>query len=171
MHSFSTGTRGEQSTSQQMIPFSPLQLKQHLFTIVNVRANPEGKPDGPVQLNQHVVHLPVPGKSNQWQVELYINIHSGDAKRLFCYELELHVVGIVEVHGEMEKEKREAIAAVNGLSLLYGAAREMVMNITARSPHGPYCLPSLNFAEVLKQAKPGPLPLALATASAAVTAQ
>ena len=142
-----------------MIPLSPLQLRQHLFTIVNVRANPAGKPDGPVQLHQHVVHLPVPGQSNQWQVELYVNSHSGSAKHPFCYEIELHVVGIVEVSGDMEKEKREAIAAVNGLSLLYGAAREMVLNITARAPHGPYCLPSLNFAEVLKHAKPGPLPV------------
>ena len=150
-----------------MIPLSPLQLKQHLFTIVNVRANPAGKPDGPIELHQHVVHLPVPGKAHQWQVELYINIHSGNAKHPFCYELELHVVGIVEVNGDMDKEKREAIAAVNGLSLLYGAAREMVLNITARAPHGPYCLASLNFAEVLKQAKPGPLPLAVSTGTAA----
>jgi len=131
-----------------------------LFTIVNVRANPEGTPDGPVRLNQHVLHLPVKGKPNEWQVELYIQHVSGDPKHPFCYEVELHLVGIVEVHGQMEKEKRETIAAVNGLSLLYGAAREMVLNITARAPHGPFCLPSLNFAEVLKQAKPGPPPVA-----------
>ena len=154
-----------------MIPFSPLQLKQHLFTIVNVRANPDGTTKGKVQLNQHVVHLPVKGKPNHWQVELNIRHLSCDAKRPFCYDFELHVVGIVEISDTVEKEKRETIAAVNGLSLLYGAAREMVLNITARAPHGPFCLPSLNFAEVLKQAKPGPLPPAMTTTFEAVTAQ
>lgn len=150
-----------------MIPLSPLQLKQHLFTIVNVRTHPEGTPAGPVRLNQHVVHLPVKGKPNEWHVELFIQHMSGDGKHPFCYDVELHLVGIVEVHGRMDQEKREVIAAVNGLSLLYGAAREMVLNITARAPHGPFCLPSLNFAEVLKQAKPGPMPVAAPTVTAA----
>jgi preprotein translocase subunit SecB len=151
-----------------MIPLSPLQLKQHLFTVVNVRANPDGKPNGPVRLDQHVVHLPVSGEQNQWQLEIFLNHRSADPKHLFCYEVELHVVGIVEMSDEVAKEKREIIAAVNGLGLLYGAAREMVLNIAARGPHGPFCLAALNFAEVLKQAKPGPLPLTAWTEPATV---
>jgi hypothetical protein len=139
-----------------MIPLSPLQLKHHVFPVVNIRSNPSGTQDGPIHFNQHVVHLGVPEKPNLWQVELHVNQQSADAKRPFCYEVEIHVVGIVELNEAVEKDKREIVAAVNGLSLIYGAAREMVMNITARAPHGPYCLPSLNFAEVLKQAKRAP---------------
>ncbi len=151
------------------IPLSPLQLKQHLFTVVNVRTNQHGRQDGPVHLDQHVVHVRTPDEPNRWHLELFLNHRSADAKHPFCYEVELHVIGIVEVHDSIEKGKREVIAAVNGLSLLYGAAREMVLNITARAPHGPFCLPSLNFAEVLKQAKPGPPPVDVTTASAVVT--
>ena len=71
-----------------MIPFSPLQLKQHLFTIVNVRTNPEGTPAGTVRLNQRVVYVPAKGKTNEWHVELFIQHVSGDAKHPFSYDIE-----------------------------------------------------------------------------------
>lgn len=138
------------------IPLSPLQLKQHLFTAVNVRTNQEGRKDGPVILDQHVVHQRISEKPDRWHLEIHLNHRSAEAKHPFFYDVELHIIGIVEVDDTIDLKKRDVVAAVNGLSLLYGAAREMVLNITARAPHGPFCLPSLNFLEVLSQATPGP---------------
>lgn len=141
-----------------MIPISALQLKQHFFPVVNVRANASGKENANTALDQHVICLPVIGKANHWHLELFLNQRSVDPKKPFLYDFEFHVVGVVEVSDQTPAEKRQAFAAVNGLSLLYGAAREMLLNVTARSVFGPLNLPSLNFTEVLKQAKPGPLP-------------
>ena len=140
-----------------MTTFSPLQLKGHAFPIVNIRANPDGSRDGKLGINQSLSFLPVPETPNQWQLELRISFGSAEATK-FLYEAEIHVVGVVEIGGEMESERKEQIAAVNGLSLLYGAVREMILNITARSIHGPWCIPSLNFTEVLKLAQQRPLP-------------
>lgn len=154
-----------------MIPLSPLQLKNHFFPVVNVRANESGKMDGHVALNQHVEYVPIDGKPNFWHLELFLNQRSVDSKKPFYYEIELHVVGVVEVSEKITKDKIEPIAAINGLSMLYGAAREMILNVTARSAHGAFSLPSLSFAEVLKQAKAGPTPTAeqqLATPAAKV---
>ena len=71
----------------------------------------------------------------------------------FCYEADIVAVGVVEVMGEIPSERREAIAAVNGLSVLYGACREMLINITARSIFGPVTIPTLNFQKALEEAK------------------
>lgn len=36
---------------------------------------------------------------------------------------------------------------VNGLSILYGAIRELCTTITSRMPHGAICLPGANFLD------------------------
>ena len=37
--------------------------------------------------------------------------------------------------------------------MLYGACREMIVNVTARSVFGPCSIPSVNFAQVIKEAQ------------------
>ncbi len=139
-----------------MIPLSPLQLKSHVFPVINLRANPTGTHEGKINLDQHLVCVPVEGQANHWQLEIFLHQKSIDSAKPFFYDFDIHVAGIVEVMGELPSEKREQLVQVNGLGLLYGAAREMVLNLTARSVFGPFCLPSLNFLEALKQAKPSP---------------
>jgi len=119
---------------------------------VSVRANPNGTPTGKIAVDQHVLCLPVPEAPNYWNLQLQLFIHSSDQNSPFCYEIEIHSMGVVELTGDFPSEKREAIAAVNGLGLLYGACREMLINITGRSIYGAYSIPSLNFAQVLKEA-------------------
>jgi hypothetical protein len=41
---------------------------------------------------------------------------------------------------------REELIRVTGASMLYGACREMLANLTARSTHGMSTLPSVSFA-------------------------
>ena len=141
-----------------MISLSPLQLKSHVFPVINLRANPTGTHEGGINLDQHLVCVPVPNEKNQWQLEVFLHQKSIDAKKPFFYDIDIHVVGIIEVVGELPEKTRDQIVQVNGLALLYGAAREMVLNVTARSVFGPFCLPSINFLEALKHAKPSPKP-------------
>lgn len=131
---------------------SPLQLKTHSFPLVIVRANENGKTTGICGVNQQVSCVPVPGVPNHWNVQLRLDIHSIDPNNPFCYESEIFAIGVVEVTGDYTPEKREQIAAVNGLGILYSACREMLLNITARSVYGPYSIPSLNFSKVLQEA-------------------
>jgi preprotein translocase subunit SecB len=132
---------------------SPLQLKSHSFAVVSVRANPNGKPTGGTALDQQVFCLPVPETPNHWNLQLKLALRSVDQSNPFCYEFEIVAIGVVELTGDFPPEKREAIAAVNGLGILYSACREMLLNVTARSVYGPFNIPSLNFAKVIEEAK------------------
>lgn len=132
---------------------SPLQLKHHAFPVVSVRANPKGKATATSAIDQQVACVPVEGIPNHWNLQLQISLHSTDANNPFCYEAEIVAIGVVELTGEVPAERREAIAAINGLSLLYSACREMLLIITARSIHGAFTIPSLNFQKVLQEAQ------------------
>jgi Preprotein translocase subunit SecB len=132
---------------------SPLQLKSHWFSLVNVHANPNGKPTAPTSATQEIGFLPIAGQPNHWNLQLVLKLASADQNNPFFYELEIHAFGVVELSGEVPVEKRESIAVINGLGILYGACREMIMNVTARSIYGPCSIPSLSFAQVLKEAQ------------------
>jgi preprotein translocase subunit SecB len=132
---------------------SPLQLKSYCFPIVNVRANPNGKATALTSAQQEVGFFPVPGQPNHWNLQLAVKLASADANNPFFYEVEIHALGVVEMSGDVPAEKRETLAVVNGLGILYGACREMLMNVTARSLFGPCSIPSLSFAQVLQEAK------------------
>jgi hypothetical protein len=133
--------------------FSVLQVKTYSFPVVSVRANPNGKATANSAAEQQVACLPMSGVANHWSLELRLFLHSVDASAPFIYEIEIHAIGVVVVSEEVVQEKREAIAAVNGLGLLYSACREMILNITSRSVYGALSIPSLNFAKVLEDAR------------------
>jgi preprotein translocase subunit SecB len=74
---------------------------------------------------------------------------STDAQKPFIYEADVAIQGVVEVQQNFPTERREQLAVVNGLSLLYSAIREMLLMMTARSGHGPMCVPTLSFIEIV----------------------
>lgn len=68
------------------------------------------------------------------------------------YVIDIGVHGVVRMHFIQNKsdlaEDRRQRAVVNGISLLYGVAREMVSTITSRAIHGLMLLPALNFSDL-----------------------
>ena len=95
----------------------------------------------------------MPETPNHWNLQLQLLLHSADQNNPFFYEAEIHAIGVVELVGDFSPEKREEIAAVNGLGILYSACREMLLNVTARSVYGAFTIPSLNFQKVIQEAK------------------
>jgi len=132
-----------------MTPLSPLQLRHSCFTHISVAANPTGTPSGQVSLDPVVSLQNNPENANQWLLSLRVIMKSTDPQKPFIYEADVAIQGVVEVHESFPAERREQLAAVNGLGLLYSAIREMLLMMTARSGHGPMCLPTLNFVEVV----------------------
>jgi preprotein translocase subunit SecB len=136
--------------NMSLIPISPLQLKSHSFPIIRLQAMPGGKNTSQTSFNRNVSFIPLPERPNEWQLELTIKIASVDPTNPFLYDLEVIVIGIVEVRAELPEEQKKQIAVVNGFSILYGAVREMVINLTCRSPYGPLTIPTITFTGVLK---------------------
>jgi len=131
-----------------MIPLSPLQLKQHYFTVISLKAAAKPAKDGKPNLDPTVGCMADPKLANHWRLSLHIKLESASPEKPFAYEGEIEIQGLVEIHDCIDAGKREQVAKVNGTSLLYSAAREMLLNLTARSAHGALCLPTLNFQEV-----------------------
>lgn len=65
------------------------------------------------------------------------------------YLLDMTALGLIEVNDQVEQEKRADLAAVNGASLIYGAIRELVTTLTARSVAGLFVLPTMDFRDHL----------------------
>lgn len=69
------------------------------------------------------------------------------------YGLEIEAVGYFHYSGGDEYQNEDRFRAVrqSGYQILYGAIREMVSNLTARSRHGLLHLPARNFGKIAEQ--------------------
>jgi preprotein translocase subunit SecB len=83
---------------------------------------------------------------------LTLQLGSEEATKPFAYEAELKLQGLVQVNDGFLEERKELLALVNGFSILYSAAREMLLNITARSGKGALTLPTISFVNLVKDA-------------------
>lgn len=74
----------------------------------------------------------------------------GDEKDALPYEIEIEASGYFRYVGgeEFKEERRFRAVRFSGYQILYGAIREMVCNLTARSRHGLWHLPARNFGAI-----------------------
>ncbi|MFC4296746.1 hypothetical protein ACFO0J_01670 [Castellaniella hirudinis] len=63
------------------------------------------------------------------------------------YTIDIQVMGFFEYRGSDTEDQADDLVVVNGLSILYGAIRELCMTLTSRMPHGAICLPGANFLD------------------------
>lgn len=147
---------------------SPLQLLEYTFDGISVMpvegyvADPEfstGLVFFPGKLaisaDTELVMLDEQASYSDFGVELTLRVGPKEDKQA-PYQIQATVRGVVRMHLKQatgQQEERRLRALVNGVSLLYGAAREMISNITSRSSHGQLLLPSLSFAD-LANSKP-----------------
>ncbi len=78
-----------------------------------------------------------------WQVALKV-VFCGKNSEPALYHGHIEFEGIFEVHPEVPEDKTEELVRMNGGAVLYGAIRELVMNLSARSKHGPFELPTID---------------------------
>lgn len=142
------------------LPLSPLQLKEHGFTIVRIQAIEGGSPKADPSLKPAIWFEHA--AANKWRLALTLHLGSEDPAKPFAYEAELKLQGLVEVADGFLQDRKEQLALVNGFSILYSAAREMLLNITARSVYGAVTLPTISFvklvADTLKPKEEPPKP-------------
>jgi preprotein translocase subunit SecB len=148
------------------LPLSPLQLQKYGFTTVRVEAIKDGSATAEPCLKPTIWFEPLPEKADHWQLFLTLILTSSDPANRFAYEVEIKLQGLVQVNEGFPPAKKEQLALVNGFSILYSAAREMLLNITSRSPKGAVALPTVSFVKLVDEAlkqkaeaeKPTPAP-------------
>jgi preprotein translocase subunit SecB len=163
---------------------SPLQLLQCSFESVNVIAtldfdntnrdpsfvfNPKGMQ---ISSETAVQNLETGNGWTDYAIRFMVGFQPNEANDI-PYRGQLVLQGVVRMHGGSTLLERKQLAVVNGVSLMYGMARDMVCTLTSRGVHGQMLLPTLNFRsladsvqdDVLKDAQKPETKIPVKTAS------
>ena len=133
---------------------SAIQIKQHLFTRVEVHCDPECMKAPENESYEVTLSATEPTQEtadSPWKMNVDVRFGPSDKARPARYRGHLTVMGFFEVHPEFAEDKRLDLVRMNGGSLLLGAIREMVLTITSRSARGPFELPTFDARMFLKK--------------------
>lgn len=125
---------------------SAIQTRRHWIRKITFEPSEDTHKDSKCQV--HMALKTRKGKDH-WHVTLDVSFapqDSGNAN----YRGQIEYEGMFDVHPEFPEEKIEEMVRMNGGAILYGAIREMVMNLTSRSKHGPFELPTIDARMFLK---------------------
>ena len=130
-----------------MIP-SPLSLKTHFFSRIEVEAQPclEGEP-GDGLVSSHLECARHEEEERCWMVQLGIKLEKEEELPAPHYTYHLEIIGVFSLAEEVELKDPDTFVKVNGAAVLYGAAREMIANLTARGPFDAVELPTVTFVD------------------------
>lgn len=140
----------------QPLRASPIQIERHEFLDVEVHAaESEGAHTSlPLTINRNFAqHANDPFR---WRVELKILFGGEREGKPSVYSGQIRIAGYFRVHEKCPEEKVTQLVEVTGASILYGACREMLANLTARGSHGVVSLPSVSFVPPPKVPLPPP---------------
>lgn len=133
-----------------MMKLSPIQLLDYHVTSLTVEASVSFQRDKPMDLDPADLQvdassrLLTDGDDPRWAVTLNLR-HEPVEGRNIPYRLAIDLVGLVStVMKKIDAGVNHAIE-VNGPSMLFGAAREILREATARGPHGSIIIPSASF--------------------------
>jgi preprotein translocase subunit SecB len=134
---------------------SPLQLKQIIFSKVEVEAvDNDSAFDADFDFNGVVINTEIMTAIKEGEeadpqnfiVALKYEIPNEEGQeKIAPYTIALEAQGWFELAPIYDVEKRKDMVTINGASMIVGAMREMVSQITGRSINGPLTLPSLRF--------------------------
>jgi preprotein translocase subunit SecB len=88
-----------------------------------------------------------------WELTLRIAVGAAPERNLPCSFL-IEIIGLVRVDQSVKEENIERLIGINGISLVFSVAREIVRAVTSRGQFRPILLPTVTFWE------PKPAPLA-----------
>lgn len=129
---------------------APLQLTDYFVHTIRVEALVDYDSDKEQDLDVaslQVTEICLPSNGdhpNRFSIDLLIKQEALEGKNL-PYSYELHMVGFIEAHPDFPKDKLQRAVEINGPSMLFGAAREILRAATGRGPYGPVLIPSTTF--------------------------
>jgi preprotein translocase subunit SecB len=138
---------------------SSLQLKRYFVTQLNIIANPSF--DASKETAQKEPDICLSGEllknaedPTLFQIKHNLKIQSS-AESNIPYSVVVEIIGVFKSAFTGSDEQVERVVFVNGGSILYSTAREIVRASTAFGPYGQILIPSVVFAE---PATPTPSP-------------
>jgi len=123
---------------------SALQLERCFFVKVHIDAMRQCAPVAQSTVQTKLEVAKDNQEANRYLVSLTVTLAAAEGQ-LPPYVGEVVVLGFFRVHPQTPPKKQNDWVAVNGASILYGVAREMMVNVTARGPWPAVALPCVNF--------------------------
>jgi preprotein translocase subunit SecB len=127
---------------------STFTLRRHYPSEVEYWVSDEG-PQAPAPLNVGYTLTVGANTENplEWRVTVTVNF-SGKLDDKDLVKGKVTFVGYFDLPADIPEAERQNFAARHGGGILYNATRELVANISARSPHLLITLPITSFSEV-----------------------
>lgn len=124
---------------------SPLRLERHFFTKIHLDTHPDGVPEGAHNLNCAVETARHTEDATRFQVTLKLAFSAQPGTKVY-YSGEIHAVGLFKVDtASWPQDRIMELVETNGPALLYGAIRELLLNLTSRGPWPILLLQSVTF--------------------------
>jgi preprotein translocase subunit SecB len=137
---------------------SHLQVVRYFVTQLNIIANPLfDVTKGIVQIDSDLCITGDLSKNADdaalFQIKLNIKIQPGAESNL-PYSIALEIVGVLKSSFTGTEEHIQRVVFVNGSSILYGTAREIVRSATSLGPYAQVLIPTVVFSEPPKPTVP-----------------
>lgn len=137
---------------------SPLQVKDHKlveFSLRPIKENYSREAESHVVSCRHGLLCEVDADdSEHWTLRLRIIIENSEEHPSSQYTGEFEMMGEFQIHPDFPEEKREKLVRMSGGSILYGALREWVATVSARSINGLLELPTVDTRSFVSTEKP-----------------
>ncbi|MGB0992222.1 MAG: hypothetical protein ACPG32_07105 [Akkermansiaceae bacterium] len=124
---------------------SPLRILNHEFTTIELHASDAPDPSGELELTTDRRFGIASDDELQRYCELTIIFGSIKDGQPAPYSGKITAAGVFQISEDYTEQRRDQLIEVTAVSILYGACREMLANLTARSSHGLLSLPSVSF--------------------------
>lgn len=132
---------------QTQLSPSPLAIRSHEFREIHLEVAEEDDPQAPLSLDFNREWGCSQTDPLNWMLELTVAFGGEKETDKVPYRGKIRAVGYFQIHKAYPEQDRESLIRITGASILYGACREMLANLTARSSHGMISLPSISFIE------------------------
>jgi preprotein translocase subunit SecB len=122
---------------------APIQTRQHWLRKCHLEVNDEA-PEGAMSSTRMAIKHHPTEKEKFWMVTLSLAFAARSEEEHCRFTGEIIFEGFFEVHKDYPKAKTEDLVRMNGGAVLYGAIRELVIGLTARSEYGPMEIPTID---------------------------
>lgn len=129
---------------------SPLTIINHEFTVIELRAEKSSDPTGELELSTDVRVGTNTDDKLLRHCELNVQFGSANEDEPAPYGGRIAISGAFRISEAYAEHRRDQLIEVTATSILYGACREMLANLTARSSQGMLSLPSVSFFDPAK---------------------
>ena len=126
---------------------SPLSILNHEFLEIVLKASETEIAEAPLSLDFNREWGPSSNDPLEWKLSLTVRFGTEDEEEFVPYRGLLRIVGYFRINEGFPEARRDELIRITGASILYGACREMLANLTARTPHGMISLPSISFVD------------------------